>query len=144
MSRIVYEIKIRLQFRTVRLIFFLTSFFSMHFFANVFNGFNDGLIVCPWRITINTPCPMCGTTRSIAALSQGKFIQSMNYNPSGVILISGFFLWACKLSYFESAIIKVKDNYDALSLKKQISFLGLLYISLWGFNIIRISSGTYS
>ncbi|MBN1917202.1 MAG: DUF2752 domain-containing protein [Verrucomicrobia bacterium] len=42
--------------------------------------------VCPLRALFGIPCPGCGTTRAIFALTSGHPITSLQLNPLGMVL----------------------------------------------------------
>ena len=62
------------------------------------NGFNDGPIVCPIRLLTGFPCPACGTTRSVGAISTGDFDLAWNLNPLGFALITAILIWTLKIN----------------------------------------------
>jgi hypothetical protein len=43
--------------------------------------------VCLIKHTTNIPCPSCGSTRSILALLHGDFMDSLFWNPLGLIVM---------------------------------------------------------
>ncbi|WP_432711836.1 DUF2752 domain-containing protein [Pedobacter sp.] len=42
--------------------------------------------VCLIKHFTSIPCPSCGSTRSIIALINGNFVQSLKLNPMGIIV----------------------------------------------------------
>jgi hypothetical protein len=46
----------------------------------------NGPILCPFRLISGHPCPLCGSTRAVAALCAGDIRAALNLNPFGVIL----------------------------------------------------------
>jgi len=59
----------------------------------------NGPILCPFRLISGHPCPLCGSTRAVAALCAGDIRAAWNLNPFGVgvslvaalmVLIPGF------------------------------------------------------
>ena len=38
-------------------------------------------LFCPFRQITGWPCPTCGATRALAALTQGKLIAAFSFNP---------------------------------------------------------------
>jgi hypothetical protein len=48
----------------------------------------EGFSVCLIKHATNIPCPSCGATRAILALLKGEFLESLYWNPMGVILFS--------------------------------------------------------
>ncbi|MBO4840104.1 MAG: DUF2752 domain-containing protein [Bacteroidaceae bacterium] len=41
---------------------------------------------CLTRYFFHIPCPSCGTTRAVYAVFHGKWIESLYYNPLGILL----------------------------------------------------------
>ena len=41
---------------------------------------------CPTRLLFHIPCPACGTTRAIWAVFHGEWIESLYYNPLGILV----------------------------------------------------------
>lgn len=44
------------------------------------------LLGCPTRIIWGIPCPSCGTTRAVRAAFHGQWMQSLYYNPLGILV----------------------------------------------------------
>jgi hypothetical protein len=54
-------------------------------------------MACPLRTITGVPCPLCGMTRSVVALVHGHLLESLRFNPAGIVvaflalaLIAGF------------------------------------------------------
>lgn len=54
-------------------------------------------MACPLRTITGVPCPLCGMTRSVVALVHGHLVESLRFNPAGIVvallalaLIGGF------------------------------------------------------
>lgn len=41
---------------------------------------------CLMRFLFHIPCPSCGTTRAVQAAFHGKWLESLYYNPIGILL----------------------------------------------------------
>ncbi|MBO7138686.1 MAG: DUF2752 domain-containing protein [Bacteroidaceae bacterium] len=41
---------------------------------------------CPIRIFWGIPCPSCGTTRAVRAAFHGEWLESLYYNPLGILV----------------------------------------------------------
>jgi len=44
---------------------------------------------CPVMALLRLPCPSCGTTRALAALSEWQFIAALRFNPLMILCIPG-------------------------------------------------------
>ncbi len=44
------------------------------------------MTICFFRLTTGVPCPGCGLTRGISALSRGEFAQALKYHPAAPLL----------------------------------------------------------
>ncbi len=49
---------------------------------------NDGLTLCLVKNVTGIPCPSCGSTRAVEALIHGNIIESVLWNPFGLLLTS--------------------------------------------------------
>lgn len=49
--------------------------------------------VCVFRRVTGHPCPLCGLSRSIAALSRGRIASSLRAHPLGPPILFGSGLW---------------------------------------------------
>jgi len=62
---------------------FCLAGYSWFFFAQHEVEVNENVTICPLKLATDLPCPSCGTTRSVAALSSGEFLHSLAINPLG-------------------------------------------------------------
>ncbi len=44
-------------------------------------------LACPLRTFTGIPCPLCGMTRSVVAGMHGHVVQSLRFNPGGLLVI---------------------------------------------------------
>lgn len=53
------------------------------------NYFPDakGHEVCLFKIVSGIPCPSCGSTRSVMNLLKGNWLQGLNINPLGILIL---------------------------------------------------------
>ena len=51
------------------------------------DGYKEGINTCIIKQVTTIPCPSCGTTRSIISLVNGNFLESLYWNPLGIILV---------------------------------------------------------
>lgn len=47
---------------------------------------------CLFNKLSGLPCPVCGITRSFLSICNFKFLESLNYNPNGLIIIVFFII----------------------------------------------------
>ena len=57
------------------------------------NRIDHGPILCPFRLLTSHSCPMCGSTRAVAALSAGDISSAARLNPFGMSLAIMGGLW---------------------------------------------------
>ena len=79
------------------------------------------LILCPLRLMTGLPCPLCGTTRALSALSHGQFKEAFLLNPLSCIVFT--------LTPLATVLFLIY-----LCLKKEKSFL---HSTLWPKNAER-------
>jgi hypothetical protein len=107
------------------------------------NSFENKVVgVCIIKELTNIPCPSCGSTRSVIALSNGSFIDAFLINPFGYLIV-GIMLIAPVWIVFD-LIIK-KESF--LTFYKKLEFnlqkprvaipLILLVVSNWIWNITK-------
>jgi hypothetical protein len=44
-------------------------------------------IACPMRSITGIPCPLCGMTRAVVAAAHGHVIESLRFNPGGILVV---------------------------------------------------------
>ncbi len=50
--------------------------------------------ICFFRLTTGVPCPGCGLTRGVAALSRGEFAQALEYHPAAPLFaVEAALIW---------------------------------------------------
>ncbi len=108
-------------------------------------GINPGaenMEVCLIKHTTNMPCPSCGSTRSVMAITQGNISEALYLNPLGLIISLIMVITPVWLSL---DVLGKKDSlfrfYQKveLSLKKPKLALPLVALILlnWGWNIFK-------
>ena len=71
-------------------------------------GIENGQTICLFNNILGVNCIGCGITKSIIALINGEFQQSINYNYNVIIiLLLLLFIW---LKQFFISITKVNNN----------------------------------
>ncbi len=63
----------------------VAGFFWLVFNYNTYRQ-NDGITVCFIKNVTGIPCPSCGSTRAVEALIHGHLVESILWNPIGLIL----------------------------------------------------------
>ena len=104
------------------------------------NGFIDGTIVCPIRLLTGVPCPACGTTRSLAAISVGRFEDAWLLNPLGFAVIAFAILWALRLEPLKKFWSAIVTTFHSKSLKFKVVFLIGFYLLAWIASLIRLNT----
>ena len=44
-------------------------------------------LACPFRAITGRPCPLCGMTRAVVAAMHGHLLESLRFNPAGVLVV---------------------------------------------------------
>jgi Protein of unknown function (DUF2752) len=44
-------------------------------------------LACPFRAITGIPCPLCGMTRAVVAAIHGHLLDSLRFNPAGILLV---------------------------------------------------------
>jgi hypothetical protein len=47
---------------------------------------SDSTSVCLFKHTTGLPCPSCGSTRAVVAIAEGNIVQSLTWNPIGILI----------------------------------------------------------
>ena len=97
---------------------------------------------CILKRTTTFPCPSCGSTRSVISLIKGDIIQSLKWNPIGIIIV--LFLVICPLWILTDSITKKNSLHKAYikfetHLKTKwiaVSAIVLILVN-WGWNIYK-------
>jgi hypothetical protein len=105
------------------------------------SGFEDGPVLCPWRLITGYPCPGCGGIRAMGAICAGQFEQAWLLNPvaflvSGVVLVWAFGITPI-IKFAQQAAIHFRSQAFAI----QTMTLTVLYALVWIAAIARFNSG---
>ena len=105
------------------------------------SGFEDGPVLCPWRLLTGYPCPGCGGIRAMGAISTGQFEQAWLLNPLAFLVCSVVLVWAFRITplikFAQQASIKFRSQAFAI----QVITMALLYAFVWIAAIARFNSG---
>lgn len=104
-------------------------------------GFEDGPVLCPWRLLTGIPCPGCGGIRAIGAISTGQFEQAWLLNPIAFLVCGVVLVWAFRITPLikiaQQASIKFRSQVFAI----QVITMALLYVFVWIAAVVRFDSG---
>ncbi len=130
--------------RLAGLAYFFTLFVPFAILARSNNGFTiGGGIPCIWRSLTGYPCPGCGLTRSLASITEFEFVESLRFNPEGLVL-TAFVMVAMIFPSTALAIArKIKAHFDEYSVKSSVWFGFSVLAIVLILNIIRVSTGFY-
>ena len=136
-----------LNIRLTRITLFTLIWFSTREISIRTNGITEGPVVCPIRLTTGIPCPACGTTRSIAAITEGNFDEALRFNPLGFAVIFLALLWALKPTNlntrFKQLSVELNTKFSQLATKSKVALVSALYLAAWIVNLFRIDSATF-
>jgi hypothetical protein len=45
-------------------------------------------LACPLRTLTGVPCPLCGMTRAVVAAMHGHLLESLRFNPAGLLVVA--------------------------------------------------------
>ena len=45
-------------------------------------------LACPFRAVTGVPCPLCGMTRAVVSAMHGHLLESLRFNPAGLLLVA--------------------------------------------------------
>ncbi|MCX6443240.1 MAG: DUF2752 domain-containing protein [Actinobacteria bacterium] len=105
------------------------------------SGFNDGPILCPWRLLTGYPCPGCGGIRAMSAISIGQFEQAWLLNPIAFLVCCVVLIWAIRITPMIEFAQKTSVMLRSQSLSLQIIVLITVYSLAWIAAIVRFNSG---
>lgn len=79
----------KVTFHPLRFAALAVAFFGVKYAQSVSKVFTEGPVICPFRLLTGLPCPFCGTTRGMIALSEGHIVQSLAFNPFALVTALG-------------------------------------------------------
>lgn len=106
------------------------------------NSDPSGLEVCLFKQLTTVPCPSCGSTRSVVALLNGNLIDSVLYNPFGLLiflflLITPFWLLH-EVVFKQSTLFTFYRWTEQFLIKKRVAIPAiLLVVANWIWNICK-------
>lgn len=101
-----------------------------------------GFSACPTMVILGRPCPLCGLTRSIIALSHFDFRSALRYHPFGYVCYLGMIFMTSTLflpTHLQTTLKKSLHSRRSLDLGMGFAFWG----SLLAFGIWRLFWGQF-
>ncbi len=97
---------------------------------------------CPFRNITGLPCPGCGTTRSVGALTRGDFTEAWHFNPMGyaaaaVLIILPFWLLHDAVRRTDTLYRGYLLSEEWLRHKTVVIILFLLIAANWTWNFFK-------
>lgn len=129
--------------RTGRVLTLLLSWLLIREVSIRTSGFENGPVICPVRLLTGYPCPGCGGTRSMGAISIGQFDQAWSLNPLGFVVCIIAILWALQIAPINGFVRKASAIFRRFPLALQVTPLMALYGIAWIAAIARFNSGTF-
>jgi hypothetical protein len=105
------------------------------------DGFDDGPVLCPWRLLTGYPCPGCGGIRAMSAISIGQFEQAWLLNPIAFLVCCVVLVWAIRITPMIEFVQKTSVLFRSQSLSLQVIVLFTVYSLAWIAAIVRFNSG---
>lgn len=134
------ELSHRLYFeqRSRRIVLLVGAFGFIRFLSLHKHGFTTGPTLCIFKLLTGYPCPVCGTTRAIAAFSEGRLHASFVYNPLGVALVLVSILWALKFPSLEKTVRTALGRFTKTSFRMKVIFTIGINLVMWSWDISRV------
>lgn len=97
---------------------------------------------CMFKTFTGLPCPSCGTTRSVTAISHGQFLKAIWWNPLGIIMSVAmiiFPLWIARDWIVGSnSFYRFFKKFELFFRKKPVTIgFILIIIAIWAWNIYK-------
>ena len=105
------------------------------------SGFEEGPVLCPWRLITGYPCPGCGGIRAMSAICTGQFEQAWLLNPIAFLVCFVVIVWAFRITPLIEFSRKSLTLFRSQSLSLQVMGLSLVYALAWIAAVARFNSG---
>jgi len=105
------------------------------------NGFDDGPVLCPWRLITGYPCPGCGGIRAMSSICTGQFEQAWLLNPIAFLACFVVIVWAFRITPLIVFSRKSLTLFRSQSFSLQVVILSLVYALAWIAAVARFNSG---
>jgi hypothetical protein len=127
--------------RTSRVIVLFITWFLVREGAMRTSGFENGPILCPIRLLTGYPCPGCGGTRAMGAISLGDFERAWSLNPITFVICLVLIVWALKITPLYNLARQVSAVFQRRALAIQVLSLIFLYAIAWIAAVERFKPG---
>jgi hypothetical protein len=127
--------------RASRIIFLFVAWFLVREGALRTSGFENGPILCPIRLLTGYPCPGCGGTRAMGAISLGDFERAWSLNPITFVICLVLIVWALKITPLYNLARQVSAVFQRRALAIQVLSLIFLYAIAWIAAVERFKPG---
>lgn len=103
---------------------------------------NEVFDVCLIKLVTNIPCPSCGSTRSVIALTNGNFLEALKINPMGfvvaLIMLTTPFWVLIDIVTKRKTLFDFYRKIETYLKKPQYSILLILFVIInWIWNISK-------
>ena len=105
------------------------------------SGFEDGPVLCPWRLLTGYPCPGCGGIRAMGAISTGQFEQAWLLNPVAFLVCGVVIVWAFRITPLIKIAQQASIKFRSQAFAMQAIAMALLYAFVWIAVVVRFDSG---
>jgi len=105
------------------------------------SGFEEGPVLCPWRLLTGYPCPGCGGIRAMGAICTGQFEQAWLLNPIAFLACFVVIVWAFRITPLIEFAGKASALFRSQSFSLQVVILSLVYALAWIAAVARFDSG---
>jgi hypothetical protein len=120
----------------------LAGYIWLYWSLSNLSKINTEIEVCLIKNITTIPCPSCGSTRSVLAITQGNFNEAFFINPLGYIL--AFIMFFIPFWIFFDFILKketflnIYQKAESILKRPIISIPLLIFILInWAWNIIK-------
>ena len=97
----------------------------------------SGPIVCAFRNLTGQPCPLCGTTRSVASASLGNFDQALSENAMGLTFTVAMAAVFVSPKLGKSIAARFEQVRSRLGSTRFILLVTCLFAMTWVWNFTR-------
>jgi hypothetical protein len=121
-----------------RILLFMSTIIAVNFIYRGTGNLTSLPTLCPFRLLTGVPCPACGISRSVGALSAGDFSTSTSIHPLGILVALTISLFLIRPDW----VIKLSDKYslyfNQLNFVKKATLISITLITLWLWNLLRL------